>query len=144
MLLLVMPPVPPAARAADPDRARVDIGPDRVTEADSIADLIRRAAALRRRLLAVTVGASVLAGLAGIAVFMPVPDMVRSPYLAAQLAIPSGATFVEGAILAFVPARGLCEVVARALEAVWISKIARRHALRHAPLAEALAMLRGF
>jgi hypothetical protein len=123
------------------------MGPDPVIEADAILELIGRATALRRRLLAIAVGASVLAGLAGVAVFTPSPGWtVSSPYLViAYLALRSGGVlFVMCAIVTFVLLRRVCEVVARAGEAVWIAEISRRHALQPAVLAEALAMFRSY
>jgi hypothetical protein len=113
-------------------RTKPDLGPEPLTEADAITDLIRRTTALRRRLLVVTLAASILGGMGGGALYTATATRIYGPV--------GGAFFAAGAILTFALVGRLSDLVARAREAVWIADLARRHQLRPDVLTEALGM----
>jgi hypothetical protein len=120
-------------------RAAERLDPDPVTEADVIVELMHRTTALRRRLLVLTVGASVVGGAAGVAVYGSVTALYgRLP--AEIYARICGACFAAFAILTFRVARLLSVAIARGRERRWIAELAAQHQLDPRPLAEALGL----
>lgn len=116
-------------------RMKPDLGPDPVTEADAITELIHRTTRLRRRLLALTIAVAILGGTGGVMLYALLATRIYGRV--------GGAFFAAGAILTFAVVRRLCGLVARAREAAWVTDLAGRHALRAEALADALAMFDG-
>ena len=110
-------------------------GPDPVTEADAIVELIHRTTAFRRKMLAVTLGASLLGGVLGMSFYTSTATEVYGRV--------AGISFAVGAILSFAVVRRVSDLLARQREARWISELVEQHALEAGPLAEVLTMFRG-
>jgi hypothetical protein len=108
-------------------------GPDPVTEADAIVELMMRSTALRRRLLMLTLGASILGGGGGVVLYV---SLAMELYGRA-----AGALFAAAAVLSFTALHRLSGLVARGREAAWIAELCQQHRLDPQPLAEAAAML---
>ena len=115
-------------------RSLVRLGPDPVTEADAIVELMLLTTALRRKLLALTIAASFGGGLATVALYVSAATRIYGRVC--------GGCFAVGAMVTFALLHRVSGLVARRWEARWISAIASRHALSEAPLAEALAMFK--
>jgi len=113
-------------------RNRLRLGPDPVTEAEIITELVQRADVLRRRLLTLTLAAATAGGAAAAGVTLVTP---RVEALGPQ----AGALFTAGALLTFTAMRRLSERVARRREALWIADLAHRHDLDPEALTEALS-----
>ena len=122
------PPRPTAASYRDSSRT----DPDPTTEADVIAELFRRTTALRRRLLMLTLAASLGGGAAGVALYVGLATEVYGRV--------AGAFFAAGGMLAFTALHRLSGVVARTREARWIAALSGRYALDPSALVEAMKM----
>ncbi len=108
------------------------LGPDPVTEADVIAELMHLTTRLRRKLLVLTLAASGGGGVAMLFLYVSFATRIYGRVC--------GFAFAVGALVTFALVRRLCGVVARRWEARWIAEFAGRHALEPGPLAEALGM----
>jgi hypothetical protein len=117
-----------AASYRDSSRA----GPDPTTEADAIVELCHRTTALRRRLLMLTLAASLAGGVAGVALYVALATEVYGRV--------AGAFFAVGGMLTFTTLHRLSAVVARRREALWIAELSSRYALDPAALVEAMGM----
>jgi hypothetical protein len=115
-------------------RSLLRSGPDPVTEADAIVELIRRSVALRRRLLVLTIGGSILGGAGGVALYLAMATTIYGR--------AAGGVFAFVAVLVFTALHRLSGALARAREARWIAELSRQLDLDAEPLAEAAAMLR--
>lgn len=124
--------MPPAVRPAASYRTTSRVGPDPVTEADVIIELIHRTTALRRRLLVASLGVSVVAGAGAAVLYVGVAERIYGRV--------TGAFFAAGMILAFVVLRRLSNALARARESAWIAELVERYAVSAEPLREALGM----
>jgi hypothetical protein len=105
-----------------------------MTETDAIAELMHRATALRRKLLVITIAASLGGGLAGIALYVSTATRIYGRVC--------GGLFAVGAIVTFAVVHRLSGLVARRWEARWIRDYVARYALAPGPLGEALGMFR--
>ncbi len=119
-------------RTAPSYRTSTDQGPDPVTEAQAITELIQRTTALRSRLLRGTIAASIAGGFGGLALYAALATRFYGRV--------AGAFFAAGAILTFAAVRRAAHAFARAREAAWQAELVKRHRLSPEPLAEALAM----
>ena len=121
---------PPEASASY--RSLQRLGPDPLTEADAITELILLTHALRRRLLMLTIAASFGGGIGAVVLYTSTATTIYGRVC--------GALFAAGAILTFALGHRVSGLVARRREAGWIAERAKRLKLDPGPLAEALAM----
>ena len=122
-----MPPPADAYRSSQRD------GPDPTTEMDAAAELLRRSTALRRRLLATSIAASLLAGAGAAGLYVAAAEEVYGRVL--------GAIFAVGGIAAFAVLHRVSRAVARGMEARWANELARRLNISAEALRESLRML---
>lgn len=115
-------------------RSLLRLGPDPVTEADAIVELMGRTTALRRKLLSLTIAASFGGGIGALALYVTAATQIDGRVC--------GGCFAVGAMLTFIVVRRVSDLVACRWQARWIADSAARHALDEGPLAEALAMFR--
>jgi hypothetical protein len=116
-------------------RASARAGPDPVTEADAIAELIRWTTAFRRRLLLLTLAVSLGGGAAGTALYLGTATEIYGRV--------AGAFFAVGGIVTFAIVHRICGAIARVRESRWIAELSGRHRLEPGALAEAMAMFGG-
>ena len=109
-------------------------GPDPVTEADAIVELMARSAAFRRRLLVLSLACSLLGGVAGAYLYVALATTIYGRV--------TGAAFAVGGLLSFTVLHRLSGALARSRERRWIAELSGRHQLDTEPLAEAAAMLK--
>lgn len=133
------PRLPPASAAAPESESLVSSyrtlgrsGPDPVTEADAIIELMQRSHALRRRLLMLSLAASMAGGVVGLLLYLGTALRVYGKV--------AGFFYAAGAILTFMLMQRVSGAIARAHEIRWSAELARRHALDERPLLEAVAM----
>lgn len=130
-----LPPAPPPdGGEARSYRGLARSGPDPVTEADAIVELMQRSHALRRRLLMITIAASMAGGVIGLALYVGLALRVYGRV--------AGFFYAGGAIVTFLAMQRVSNAIARAQEARWSAELARLHHLDEAPLLEAAAMFK--
>ncbi len=133
------PRLPPGSTPEDDGAARsyrsmVRSGPDPVTEADAIVELMQRSHALRRKLLMVSIAASMVGGVLGVLVYLGTALRVYGRV--------AGFFYAGGAVLTFLAMQRVSGALARAQEVRWSAELARRHDLDERPLLEAAAMFK--
>lgn len=121
-------------REASSYRTMARSGPDPVTESDAIVELMQRSHALRRKLLMLTIAASMFGGVAGVLLYLGTALRVYGRV--------AGFFYAAGAILTFMAMHRLSNVIARAREAQWSAELARKYELDPRPLLEAATMFK--
>jgi hypothetical protein len=129
-----MPSTPSNHGSSASYRSIVRLGPDPVTEADVITELMLLTTALRRKLLMVTIAASFGGGFGVLALYVSAATEIYGRVC--------GGAFAVGAIATFALGHRVSGLLARRWEARWIAEFAGRHALAPGPLVEALGMFK--
>lgn len=122
-----------AERAAASYRRQAEVDAEPMTEDEALGELLRRSAALRRKLLKRVIASGLLGGFGLLYLYGTLATQIYGRV--------AGAFFCVGAIVTFAAARRVADLVARRAESRWIDELSARHGLDVKALRGVMGML---